>query len=83
LGYPHNLKGDDIPVEARIVTICDIYDALRSRRPYKEAFPHEHAFSIIVQGDHRTMPEYFDPDVLHAFVQVASEFNAIFLNYHD
>jgi HD-GYP domain-containing protein (c-di-GMP phosphodiesterase class II)/CHASE2 domain-containing sensor protein len=82
-GYPHSLKGEDIPVEARIVTICDIYDALRSRRPYKDAFPHELAFSIIVQGDQRTMPEYFDPAVLHAFIQVALEFDAIFLNYHD
>lgn len=82
-GYPKRLQGDDIPVEARIVMICDIYDALRSRRPYKEAFDHQKAFIIITQGDYRTMPSFFDPDVLHAFTQTASECDAIFSNYSD
>lgn len=82
-GYPNRLQGNDIPVEARIVMICDIYDALRSRRPYKEAFDHREAFIIITQGDYRTMPSFFDPDVLHAFTQTAAECDAIFSNYSD
>jgi HD-GYP domain-containing protein (c-di-GMP phosphodiesterase class II)/CHASE2 domain-containing sensor protein len=82
-GYPKRLKGNDIPTEARIVMICDIYDALRSRRPYKEAFDHQQAFLIITQGDYKTMPAYFDPDILHAFAQTAAEFNAIFGHYKD
>jgi CHASE2 domain-containing sensor protein len=77
-GYPKRLKGTDIPVEARIIIICDIYDALRSRRPYKRAFDHQKSFMIITEGDSRTMPEYFDPDILHTFIKIAPLFDEIF-----
>lgn len=77
-GYPRGLKGKEIPVEARIVGLGDIYDAVRSERPYKPAFDHEKATKIIVSGDGRTLPEHFDPDLLQIFVTRAEEFRSTF-----
>ncbi|MGI6434608.1 MAG: HD domain-containing phosphohydrolase [Syntrophomonadaceae bacterium] len=79
-GYPHGLKGEDIPIEGRIVAICDHYDALRSKRPYKPAFTHHRTVEVITRGDGRTRPEYFDPSVLSAFCRVADQFDYIFTN---
>ncbi|MCL2577486.1 MAG: response regulator [Defluviitaleaceae bacterium] len=66
-GYPNNISGESIPLAARIVTVADIYDALRSPRPYKPPFTHEQAIDIILNGDGRTDPSHFDPIVLEAF----------------
>ena len=61
--------------------ICDIYDALRSKRPYKTAFDHEKTVDIITVGDGRTQPEHFDPVILAAFKQNHEVFRDIFDTY--
>lgn len=76
-GYPNGLKGEAIPLSARIVSVVDVYDALRIQRAYKPAYNHAQAFSIITKGDGRTLPEHFDPVVLHAFSNLSSTFEAI------
>jgi len=80
-GYPAGLKKEEIPLEGRIFNIVDIYDALRSRRPYKLPFTHERAFSIIAEGDGRTLPGHFDPLVLEAFKDNHRQFDEIFEEY--
>ena len=80
-GYPNGKSGDAIPMTARIMNVCDIYDALRSKRPYKPAFDHAKAVDIITHGDDRTRPEHFDPAVLDAFKQHHDSFRDIFKAY--
>lgn len=82
-GYPKGLKGDEIPLTARIMNLSDQYDALRSKRPYKPAFDHKKSVDIITRGDGRTMPSHFDPEVLHAFKGIKSQFNEIFEGNKD
>lgn len=66
-GYPYKLAGEAIPIEARITAVCDVYDALRSARPYKPAMDHRAAMKVILEGDVRTRPQHFDPAVLQVF----------------
>ena len=67
-GYPRGLKGEEIPIAARIVTLADIYDALRSVRPYKPGFSHAQAVDIMLNGDERIDPvAHFDPHLLAVF----------------
>jgi putative two-component system response regulator len=80
-GYPNGKRGDAIPLSARIMNICDIYDALRSKRPYKSAFDHQKALDIITRGDGRTQPEHFDSEILEAFKQNHDAFRDIFETY--
>ncbi len=80
-GYPNGIQANNIPLSARIMFICDIYDALRSKRPYKPAFNHEKAADIILHGDGRTQPEHFDPDVFAAFKQNHLLFRDIYEEY--
>lgn len=77
-GYPNDKHGEAIPLAARIMYICDIYDALRSKRPYKPAYDHLKTVNIITQGDGRTQPEHFDPIVLAAFQANHQTFSDIF-----
>ncbi|KAF2955267.1 phosphohydrolase [Marinitoga sp. 38H-ov] len=76
-GYPFGLKGDQIPIEAAIVKIVDIYDALRSKRSYKEEFTHELALKIITSGDDRVKPEHFNPKILEVFEKYNDEIRKI------
>ncbi len=71
-GYPTGRKGADIPLCARIVTIADVYDALISRRPYKEPFPHEKSVQIMKEEAFR-----FDPLLFKIFLENESEFDRI------
>jgi putative two-component system response regulator len=75
-GYVHGLAGNDIPISARIMAIADVYDALRSKRVYKEAFSHEKSVDIISadKGSH------FDPDLIDAFVQHQDQFESLYLS---
>ena len=77
-GYPYGQKGEHISLAARILNMGDIYDALRSKRPYKPALDHSTAVKIITLGDCRTRPEHFDPAILAAFLQNHAAFQDIF-----
>jgi putative two-component system response regulator len=72
-GYPDGLAGAQIPLAARIMAIADVYDALRSKRPYKPAFTHEKSVKIILDGARR----HFDPAMIEAFVAVKPKFAEI------
>ncbi len=69
-GYPVGRAGKEIPVSARIVALADIYDALRSKRPYKPAFSHQQARQVLLEGDDRVDPsKHFDPKLLEVFTE--------------
>ena len=76
-GYPQGLKGEEIPIGGRLMAIADVYDALVNRRVYKPAYSHKRAVQIITEGDGRTIPEHFDPDVLDAFINLKDKFKKI------
>jgi putative two-component system response regulator len=82
-GYPRGLKGEQIPIEGRIVSICDQYDALRSKRPYKPPYSHQGAMDILINGDNKTKPGGFDPRILKGFIKTASDFDQIYNINHD
>jgi len=82
-GYPQGLKGTAIPIEARIASLVDVYDALRSERPYKPAFDQEKTLSIILEGDGRTDPSHFDPEILEILRKNSDQFNEIYLKFAD
>jgi putative two-component system response regulator len=78
-GYPYKLAGEDIPLSARIVTIADVYDALRMKRVYKDAFSHEKAFSIILEGKGK----HFDPDLIDITTKIEEELDVLFTKLSD
>lgn len=72
-GYPEGRKGEEIPPSGRLMAVADVYDALISRRTYKEPFSHERAVEIMKQG----RGSHFDPDILDAFLEIQEEFRSI------
>ncbi len=78
-GYPYGLKGEDIPLSARLVAIADVYDALISKRVYKEAMSHSDAVKIIIKGE----GSHFDPTLIEVFLSCMDEFHQIALKYKD
>ncbi len=78
-GYPQGLKGDAIPLSARLMAVADVYDALISQRVYKSAVPHDRAVQIVFQG----RGSHFDPDLVDAFIEIQDEFHAIAERYKD
>jgi len=78
-GYPNGLAGDKIPLAGRIVSLADVFDALMSRRSYKEPFPFEKTLGIIVESSGK----HFDPKLVELFQQHGEKFHRIFMDYPD
>jgi response regulator RpfG family c-di-GMP phosphodiesterase len=78
-GYPKGLKGDDIPISARLMALADVYDALICKRVYKQAFTHEAAVAFITEG----RGKHFDPDVVDAFLAIEEDFRQIAQKFSD
>ena len=72
-GYPDGMKGSDIPLQARMMAIADVYDALISERPYKKALPHDEAMRIIAEG----RGSQFDPALTDLFVGLSAKIRAV------
>lgn len=78
-GYPHGLHGEDIPLAGRLMALADVYDALVSRRVYKQGFSHEKAREMIVQNSGKK----FDPEVVAAFISRNEEFITVAREFAD
>ena len=72
-GYPEGLKGEEIPLSARIMAVADVFDALVSKRSYKDGFPFEKAMAIIEEGS----GSHFDPKVAGAFINASDEVRVV------
>ena len=73
-GYPHGIKGDEIPVSARIVALADVYDALRNKRPYKEPWSHDETTTYIIANS----GTHFDPEIVNMFSQLNEKFEKVY-----
>jgi putative two-component system response regulator len=78
-GYPDGLAGRDIPFAARLMAVADVYDALTTRRPYKEPFPHDKAMSIVLEGS----GSHFDPQLVEALQACEQRFIDIAHTWRD
>ncbi len=78
-GYPLGLKGDEIPISARLMAVADVYDALICKRIYKKPYTHEEAVAFMVQG----RGAHFDPEVIDALVEIQEEFREIAARFSD
>jgi putative two-component system response regulator len=72
-GYPDKLKGEEIPLQARMMALADVYDALISERPYKKAFTHDEAMRIIAEG----RGTRFDPNLADLFMSISEDIREI------
>jgi len=78
-GYPVGLVGEEIPLSARIVSIADVYDALASRRVYKDAFPHEKCVEMILQESGKQ----FDPQLVEVFLTIQEQFREVAVRFAE
>ncbi len=78
-GYPRGLSGEEIPIEGRIIALADVFDALTSKRPYKEAYPISKALEIIQSS----IGTHFDPRVHQAFLEAMPEIRKIYNRYKE
>jgi len=78
-GYPEALSGDNIPISARLMALADFYDALISRRVYREGFPHETVVQMIIES----RGTHFDPDIVDAFTEIQEYFKETAQQYVD
>ncbi len=74
-GYPRGLKGEEIPIYARMLTVADVYDALTSARSYKEAYSHQKAMEIIIDGKGK----HFDPKLVELLISANERFEEVLL----
>lgn len=78
-GYPNGLKGDAIPLESRIVALCDVYDALRSERPYKQPWSQEDTCNLIK----KEAGQHFDPELTEVFLSLVDQIEEIRVRHPD
>jgi putative two-component system response regulator len=78
-GYPNGLSGTDIPLVGRLMAIVDVYDALRSTRPYKNAFSHDRALSMLIDGK----DSHFDPELVDAFLRISEKVQSYSEEWQD
>ena len=78
-GYPYQLKGEEIPLSARIVALTDVYDALRMKRHYKPSFSHKETKKTIT----KERGVQFDPNIVDAFLKIENQFNDIYEKMSD
>jgi len=77
-GYPYGKSGEDIPLSARIVAVADVFDALTSKRPYKEPFSFDESFEIIIQGSGK----HFDPEIVRVFKENRQKIFEIYSSFY-
>ncbi|MDC7222077.1 MAG: response regulator [Spirochaetales bacterium] len=78
-GYPMGIKGREIPIEARITAVVDVYDALISKRPYKDPWPEEKTINYIKEGS----GTHFDPDIVNVFIDKIEDIREIQQRYRE
>ena len=78
-GYPQGLKGDEIPIPGRLMAVADVYDALISKRVYKEPMPHEEAVAYMLEN----RGSHFDPDMIDGFMEIHESFQSIATKFSD
>ena len=78
-GYPRGLKGNEIPLQGRMMAIADVYDALTSYRPYKKALTHEESVEIILNNKNK----HFDPNLVDVFLDVSDKFSEVKIFFND